>query len=166
MSDYDYVGARIIRYNVAGKPKKTSSLEYMQLFDQDFEKRLKMTQQLKRTFVKVTTSSIRESELNEAETMAMLYIGHALLNRARFASAQKCELLDSQSDITCHEVKTAVESLINSELQYIYMLLQPLKSNEMLRVKKGLSYWLNTNCSGDTEHQDMQSNKQHLIPID
>jgi hypothetical protein len=173
-----YKGLEIVYYDCGEKKQKTSCLKQMGASDQSFEKSLKANDRL-RNILETTTSPgcspELKSTLDATEPIAILYIEHSLLNRARFACTQKYHLYLSYNDIPTGKIQSDVERRDDSELQYISSLLERFESPDILEAKALVSGWLMRDFdsmaeeegeigAGAQDEDNMMIDGKHVIP--
>jgi hypothetical protein len=154
------------------------ALEVMCLSDEEFESHLKTNDHLQRVF-QTTVSEWESSSMEDGETdsvssqgidrdmsetdhIAMLYIEHALLNRARFACGQKYLLSMRFKHISSNELKHLVKEAANKELTYVSELLKNFKSPDIEHARDRVLHWL-----GFTLEDDVMDEKwlpfEHMV---
>jgi hypothetical protein len=85
-----YTSASVLRYPDS---QNAYAVENMCVFDEEFEKRLNSNTRLQSVFKETMRSGYHvQQDQDESVQLATLYIEHALLNRSRFAIAQKYQL--------------------------------------------------------------------------
>jgi hypothetical protein len=181
MARNEYKGLEIVFYDCGEKKQKTSCLKQMGASDQSFEKSLKTNDRL-RNILETTTSPgctpHQKSVLDATEPIAILYIEHSLLNRARFACSQKYHLYLSYNDIPSGKIQCDVERRVDSELLYVSSLLERFESSpEILEAKALVSGWLMRDFHsmaeeegemgvGAQDEDNMMIDRKHVIPLE
>jgi hypothetical protein len=180
MAGNQYKEARIVFYNCGEKEQNVCCLEKMVASDKDFEKSVKANDRLRNILATTTSpgcSPHQKSVLDETEPMAILFIEHALLNRARFACSQKYKLHRSYSDLPSRMIQRAAEYRVNSELQYVSVLLKRFDSPNILEAKACVSEMLRKDFDsmaeeegemgvGAQDEDNMMIDGKHVIPLE
>jgi hypothetical protein len=143
-----------------------STLEQLCLFDQDFERRLNASNRLRAIFERITGPGDPILHETVQDDCAMLYIEHALLNRARFACTQKYNFVVRYDDIPYESIQNTAEIYFNSELEYLSTLLVRLETPDMLEAKSNIKHLLVCRLGGGDDDDDDDDREHHVIPLD
>ena len=158
MAETQYTEAVVISCNFGEAATNVCCLGLLAFSDEKFAHLLRTNDRLHRAFKKMTCKDGEEQdgELDEVDRAYMVFVEYALLNRARFACAQKWNFQENyrwvQEDA---ETKQNVKKCLDMELEYIGSLLHRCNSYDATKMKAQVARWLSVVPGPGDDDQEM-----------
>ena len=156
-----YTEAVVISCNFGEAPTNVCCLGLLAFSDEKFAQLLRTNNRLCRAFNLMTCkdTDVKDSELDEVDRACMVFVEYALLNRARFACAQKWNFKENYSSVQEDaETTENVRKCLDMELEYVEGLLHRCNSDDAMKMKAQVARWLSVVPGPDDDDQEMDEN--------
>lgn len=149
-SPLPYKAATLLQYDHVASQNQLDLLKLLAHADKDFEIAIRENESLCKAFDTIATklpSATASVSIGKTEKQ---FIEYALKNRSRFACAQKNIFRQCSSHLEI-SLKSVARTKVDSELRYVYDLLQSFESPELLPYVKCTREYL---ILEETEHKE------------